>query len=76
MQHPCGRSWHHDEPLVIRHDANAGTIQQAAGYASSGLGNFDTGLNLPDTEFTAYYLDDLATFLESFSRPGYDSRSP
>ncbi len=60
---PVVVSWHHDVPLlVIRHGANAGTFQQAAGSASSGLGNFDTGLNLPDTEFTACCLEDLAAF--------------
>lgn len=66
--------------MVIRHDANAGTFQQAAGSASSGLGNFYTGLNLPDTKFTTGCLDDLAAFknqafLEPFSRPRYDSRT-
>jgi hypothetical protein len=42
--HPCDDSWLHDEPLLgIRHGANAGTVQQAAGSVWSGLGIFDTG---------------------------------
>jgi hypothetical protein len=35
---PCDNSWLHNEPLWgIRHGANAGTVQQAAGSLWSGL---------------------------------------